>query len=416
MRTWDKLSASFVKGLKRPGKFYDGGGLMLQATPTKDNGSISKAWLFRYQMDHRERQMGLGSARVVSLAEAREKANAARKLVAAGTDPLATRNAERKAARAEELRRATFRQCFDGFLASHGDNWRAKHLTQWRNSMRTYCKTLDGVAVADIDVGLVLRVIEPDWKRAPATMDRVRRRIGEVLGWAEARGFRPHGPLPTRWKNHLDKLLPHPRALKPVVHHAALAYDAVPGLFARLATSDAIPEQCLAFTVLTAVRSVEARGARWEEIDFKAKMWTVPPSRMKRKREHRVPLSTEALALIERLPRKGEYLFTVNGNGKPIVAMSLRKALARHAGEGLTVHGFRSAFRVWADERTNYPREIKEVALAHAIGDATEVAYARSDLVEKRRKLMQAWASFLAAPPARDTGRVIPISRERRHG
>jgi integrase len=415
MRTWDRLSATFVRRLERPGKYYDGGGLMLQATSTKANG-VTKAWLFRYQIDHRERQMGLGSARVVTLAEARAKANEARKLLAAGIDPLTARNAERMAARTAELRRATFRQCLDGFLDSHGERWRAKHLAQWRNSMRTYCKLIDDAAVADIDVGIVLRVIEPHWKRAPETMDRVRRRIGEVLGYAEVRGLRPPGPLPTRWKHHLDKMLPHPRMLKPVQHHAAMAYADVPGLFARLVASDAIPEQCLAFTMLTVVRSAEARGARWDEFDLKAKVWTVPPARMKRRRSHRVPLSTEALALIERLPRNGEYLFAVNGSSKPIVGMSLRKALARHAGEGSTVHGLRSSFRTWADEHTNFPREIKEVALAHAIGDATEAAYARSDLVGKRHRLMQAWATFLTAPPVHDTARIVLLGRGHRHG
>jgi integrase len=414
MRTWDRLSATFVRGLKQPGKYYDGGGLMLQATSTKANG-VTKAWLFRYQIDHRERQMGLGSTRVVTLAEARAKANEARKLLAAGIDPLTARNAERMAARTAELRRATFRQCLDGFLESHGERWRAKHLAQWRNSMRTYCKLIDDVAVADIDVGMVLRIIEPDWKRAPETMDRVRRRIGEVLGYAEVRGLRPPGPLPTRWKNHLDKMLPHPRTLKPVQHHAAMGYVDAPHLFARLVASDAIPEQCLALVMLAVARSAEARGARWDEFDLKAKIWTVPPTRMKRTRSHRVPLSVEALTLIERLPRNGEYLFTVTGSGKPIVGMSLRKALARHAGEGFTVHGLRSSFRTWADERTNFQREIKEVALAHAIGDATEAAYARSDLIEKRRKLMQAWATFLAAPPIHDTARVVSLGRGRRH-
>jgi integrase len=247
-------------------------------------------------------------------------------------------------------------------------------------------------------------------------MDRVRRRIGEVLGYAEVRGLRPPGPLPTRWKNHLDKMLPHPRTLKPVQHHAAMAYADMPGLFARLAASDPIPEQCLAFTILTAVRSAEARGARWQEFDFKAKIWSIPPARMKRRRPHRVPLSTEALALIERLPRSNEYLFTINGNAKPIVAMSLRKALARHAGKGLTVHGLRATFRAWADERTNYPREIKEVALAHAIGAATEVAYSRGDMLAKRSTMMERWAVFLTAPPVSDSVRVVSLGRGGRHG
>jgi hypothetical protein len=288
MRTWDKLSATFVRGLKRPGKFYDGGGLLLQATPTKIKGQVTKAWLFRYQLDHRERQMGLGPAHTVTLAEARAKANELRKLLVAGIDPISARDAERSAARAAELHRATFKQCLEGFLASHGDSWRAKHLKQWQNSMATYCAVLDRLDVRDVDVTAVLRVIEPEWKRAPETMDRVRRRVGEVLSWAQVRSLRPPGPLPTRWKDHLDKLLPHPRTVRPLVHHAALAYTDVPGLYQRLIASDSIPELCLAFTILTATRSAESRGACWDEI--KDKVWTVPPSRMKRQREHRVPL------------------------------------------------------------------------------------------------------------------------------
>jgi integrase len=409
MRTWDKLSATFVKGLKRPGKFYDGGGLMLTAAPTERKGVVTKAWLFRFQIDKRERVMGLGSARVVTLAEARAKANEARKLLAAGIDPLTHRDAARMAARAAELHTATFKQVLDQLLDSHGDKWRQKHATQWRNSMATYAKPLMGVAVSDIDVAMVLKVIEPEWKRAPQTMDRVRRRIGEVLGFAEVRGFRKSGPLPTLWRNHLDKLLPHPRSIKPVINHPAMGYDAVPKLYHRLIATDSIPELCLAFTVLTAVRSQESRGARWDEIDFNAKTWTVPPIRMKRKKAHSVPLSNEALALIERLPRKSEFLFTINGNGKPIVAMSLRKALHRHGGADVTPHGFRSSFRDWADERTNYERAVKELALAHAVGSATESAYARSDLIEKRRRLMAEWATHCASPTVPADRKVVAL-------
>ena len=199
------------------------------------------------------------------------------------------------------------------------------------------------------------------------------------------------------------------------MHHAALAYADVPPLFRKLIATDQIPELGLAFTVLTAVRSQESRGARWDEIDFTQKVWIVPPDRMKRRRPHRVPLSTEALAILKRLPRTSAFLFAVNGNGKPIVAMSLRKALARHGGMGLTVHGFRSAFRDWGGERTNTPRELLEVALSHHVGDATEVAYARSDLIEKRRRVMQQWATFLSTPLAATAGKVLPL-RGRRHG
>jgi integrase len=320
--------------------------LLLHAAPTRTKGAINATWQFRYQIDRRERYMGLGSTRVVSLSEARAKANECRKLLASGIDPLTQRKLDRAAARAAEMHTATFKQCLDGYLASHGDRWRQKHLEQWVASVRTYCKPLMGIAVADIDVGMVLKVVEPHWKRAAVTMDRVRGRIGEVLGWAQARGLRPPGPLPTRWKDHLDKLLPHPRQLKPVVHHAAMAHDAVPALFAKLIATDAIPELCLAFTVLTASRSGEARGARWDEIDLKNKIWIVPAARMKRAREHRVPLSAEAVKLIERLPRNGDLLFTVNGS-KPVDALTVRKALKRHGGDGFTVHGFRSAFLDW---------------------------------------------------------------------
>jgi integrase len=276
-------------------------------------------------------------------------------------------------------------------LDSHEDAWRQKHADQYRNSMATYCAPLMGVAVGDIDTAMVIKVLEPEWKRIPVTMDRVRRRIGEVLGYAQVRGLRPAGPSPTEWRNHLDQMLRHPREIKPVQNHAALAYAEVPNLYRKLAASDAIPELCLGFAVLTAVRSGEARGAMWSEIDLENRVWTVPPSRMKRKHEHRVPLSDEAIRLIERLPRKGEFLFSIGG-GKPVVAMSLRKALERHGGDGLTVHGLRSSFRDFGSEQTDAPREVLEHALAHVVGPASEIAYARSDMLEKRRAVMAQWA------------------------
>jgi len=417
VRVFHKLNARFCDSVTAPGRYLDGDGLHLEVTESRSNrrpsGSVNKAWVKYFAIDGAADSMGIGPYRLVPLSEARRLNYEASRLLAQGINPRAHRDAARRAARAAELHTATFGHCLDGFLASHGDGWRTKHARQWRNSMQTYCKPLFDVAVGDVDVAMVLKVIEPEWKRAPATMDRVRRRIGEVLAWAEVRGYRKSGPLPTRWKNHLDKLLPHPRSIAPVVHHAALHFDAVPELYRKLIATDAVPELCLAFTVLTTVRSQEARGARWDEIDTKARTWVVPPERMKRKRPHRVPLSDEAMAIIRRLPRKGEYLFTVNGNGKPIVAMSLRKALFRHGGDGFTVHGFRSAFRDWGGERTSVARELLEVALSHHIGDATEQAYARGDLLEKRRRLMQQWATFLSAPSA---GKVVSIGGGRRHG
>ena len=399
-----------MRGLKKPGNFGDGGGLVLQSTANKAGG-VTKSWLFRYQINKRQRYMGLGSSRTVSLAEARLRANEARSLLARGVDPLAHRNAERIARAAELLHTATFKQVLDQLLDSHGDTGRQKHATQYRNSMTAYARPLMEVAVGDIDTAMVLRCIEEQWKRAPETLDRIRRRIGEVLGFAEVRGLRKPGPNPTRWKNHLDQTLVHPRTLKPVVHHPAMSYDAVPSLCAKLIATDSIPELCLAFAILTATRSQEARGARWDEIDLKAGIWTIPPERMKRARPHRVPLSDEAIKLIERLPLNGEYLFTVNGNAKPIVAMSLRKALHRNGGDSVTVHGFRSAFRDWGGERTNAPRELLEVALAHALGNQTESAYTRGDLLEKWRRVMQQWATHLAAPSAPANRKVVALVR-----
>lgn len=388
VRTWDRLTATFVRNVKEPGKYYDGGGLLLNAELTKTPGEVTTSYLFRFQIDKRERWMGLGSARDVSLSEARAKANEARRLLAAGIDPIAHRDAARMAARAADLRRTTFRQVLEQYIDSQGDGWREKHAKQVRNSLTSYCQPLMDLSVSDIDTAMVIKVLEPEWKRAPVTVDRVRQRIGFVLSYAQVREFRPRGPLPTEWQGHLDQLLPHPREIKPVIHHAALGYDAVPALYRRLIATDNIPELCLAFTILAGVRSQEARGARWDEIDLKAKHWTIPPSRMKRKREHRVPLSDEAIKLIKRLPRRGDYLFAINGSGKPIVAMSLRKALHRHGGRDFTVHGMRSAFRDWGGDKTRAPRELLEAALAHAIGNQTEVAYARGDLLEKRRQIM----------------------------
>jgi integrase len=410
MRTWNKLTATFVRGLRKPGKWHDGNGLMLLATATERKGVVRASWLFRYQIHHRERWMGLGSVKLVGLAEARAKAHEARRLLADGIDPIARRDADRAAARAAELHTATFRQCLDGLLASRGDAWREKHLRQWQNSMATYAKPLFPVRVADVDAAMVVKILEPEWKRAPVTADRVRQRIGEVLAYGTVRGWRGPGLCPTRWKGHLDKLLPAPRTLMPVQHHPAMPYADVPALMRKLLAVDAIPELCLAFAILTATRSAEVRGARWDEFDFQTNIWSVPPSRMKRKRPHRVPLSDAAVALLARLPRTSEYLFALGA--RPVVAHTLRKVLARVGGPGATVHGFRSSFRDWGGERTNMPRELLEVALSHRVGDATEISYARGDLLERRRRLMEEWSRFLTTPPS--TAPVVPLRR--RHG
>ena len=384
---------------------------MLQATATKTKGVVTKVAL---SLPDRTSRAAWGSAaQVVTLAEARAKANAARGLLAAGIDPLAQRKADRAEARAAEMRNATFRECLDGFLISHGDRWRAKHLTQWQNSMATYCKPLMGVAVADI---------EPAWccvsLRANGSA-RPPRWIACDGASAKCSATRRCAACARRDRCHLMEKSSRQDAggaarLGAGAAPSRAGLAEVPGLFQRLIATDSIPELCLALTILTATRSQEARGARWDEIDLKAKLWVVPPSRMKRKREHRVPLCNEAVKLIERLPRNGEHLFCINGNGKPIVAMrcARRCTVTAAAASPCTAS---AAPSVTGRRAHQHAARVLEVALAHAIGDATEAAYARGDLLEKRRRLMQQWATSSPRRPL-STARIIPLRRERRHG
>jgi integrase len=416
MRARDRLSAAFVKGIDAPGKWYDGGGLLVDARAAK-GGGVSVSYQFRFQRHGSERTMGLGATHDVTLKRAREKADEMRRLLADGRDPIQVRDEARSAARAAELRRKTFGECVTAFIEAHDAAWRTGHATQWRNSMRTHAKPIWDRDVATIDTPDVLTVIEPIWHKVPITADRIRKRVDEILAYATARGHRPAAPSPARWKGHLDAILPPPRALKPVVHHPALPYADAPALYGKLIAAieaaadvnDAIPEAALALVLLTATRSIEARGAKRSEIDA-ARIWTVPSERMKKRTPHRVPLSAEALALLKRLPKGCDLLFAMNGRAAPITKQTLANALARHAGAGFTVHGLRASFRTWADECTAYPHEIKEFALAHVRKSQTERAYARSDLLAKRARLMQQWADHLArrgrgARPRRDRPR-----------
>lgn len=399
MRTRFRLSASKVKALARkPGRHGDGGGLILQVVAVEgEPEAFNAGWLFRYQRLGKERWMGLGALRDVGLGEARSQADAARRLVVIGIDPIEQRKAARQQTAAEAAKRVTFRSAFEKYVEGREDGWRAKHLSQWRNSVETYCKALMGVAVSDIDTGMVLKVLEAHWSRIPTTMNRVRTRIGEVLAFAQVHGWRPQGTLPTEWSGHLEAILTAPTTLQAVEHHPAMPFADVPALYQRLignknANFVPVPEWCLAFTLLTATRSVEARGAKRSEIDFAKKLWTVPASRMKRKKPHVVPLSDEAIRLIEALPNHGGNLFSMTQDGKPITAMTLRKALHRNGGKDYTVHGLRSSFRDWGNECTHHAREVLEHALAHVVGPASERSYSRSDMVAKRRIVMREWA------------------------
>jgi integrase len=376
--------------------YPDGGGLYLQVTPGNDN-HVSKSWIYRFAAENgKERYMGLGSLDVVSLAEAREKAAECRKLRDQGKDPIEARSALRTSAAAERAKAMTFDQCAERYIAAHRTGWRnLKHASQWQNTLATYVFPIFGrLPVQAVDIGLVTKVLEPIWSTKPETASRVRGRIEAVLDWAGARGFRD-ADNPARWKGRLDKLLPRPSKVRAVQHHAALPYPEIGAFIRLLRDRPATAARALEFAILTAARTGEVIRAAWSEIDLKAKIWTVPASRMKSGREHRVPLSDAALAVLQQMNSLRENDRVFPGDRRETLSdMALLMLLSRMNRSDLTAHGFRSTFRDWAAERTNFPSEVVEMALAHAVSDKVEAAYRRGDLFEKRRKLMEAWASY----------------------
>jgi integrase len=332
-------------------------------------------------LDHKRHDIGLGSALDVSLAEAREKARDARKLKANGVDPLATKRASRAAARASEAKTVTFGHCADSYLTAHRAGWRSvKYATQWREALDAHVlPTLGALPVGAIDTALVLRVLEPLWSTTTETASKLRGRIEAVLDFAKVRGFRD-GDNPARWRGHLDKLLSRPSKVKRKEHHPALPYSDLPAFMIELRQRHDAGARALEFTILTAARSGEVLGATTAEFDKAAAIWAVPAARMKGGREHRVPLSVPALALVD----DAVSITALNAMGRTLSKLR----------PGLTVHGFRSTFRDWCAEQTNFPREIAELALAHTVGSEVERAYRRTDLFDKRRELMDGWADF----------------------
>jgi integrase len=382
----EKLSARAVAAAK-PGRHGDGRGLYLVVS-----GTGARKWVFRFTFGARVTEMGLGNA-AVSLAQAREKAAEARKLVAAGVNPIeARREAERIAAG-----KPTFGQCADALLAAKASEWRnEKHRQQWAMTLETYAAPLRSRPVDEIDTEAVLGVLQPIWRTTPETASRLRGRIEAVLDAARAKGYIPRNEAnPARWRGHLDKLLPKRQKLTRG-HHAAMTFDDVPEFIGKLREREACAALALEFLTLTAARSGEVLGARWAEFDLEGKVWTVPAARMKAGREHRVPLSSRALAILEAVAdaKTGEFVFAGQKAGKPLSGMAMEMVLRRMKADSVTVHGFRSAFRDWCGEATSFPRELAEAALSHVAGDATERAYRRGDALEKRRKLMDAWAGF----------------------
>ncbi len=405
----NKLSDAKIKRLNAPGIYADGAGLYLQVTRGKAGGA-RKSWFVRLRLpDKRSRDMGLGTFELVPLADARTKAQAARVEAKAGRDPLAAREAEKLQAKVQAARALTFRQAAEGYIAAHRERWRsAKHAGQWSATLATYAYPVFGdFQVSVIDKRDVLAALEPIWTAKPETASRLRGRIEAVLDWAAERGHRSEGDNPAR-RERLKHSLPSHAALakaKPRGNHAALPYADAPGFWADLAQREGVAARALAFAILTAARTGEAIGADWREIDLVNAVWTVPGERMKGGREHRVPLSKPALALLRAQGPKPEGPVFATERG-PLSNMALLMTLRRMGRANITAHGFRSTFRDWAAERTAFPREVAEAALAHAIDDKVEAAYRRGDLYDKRRRLMDAWGGYCATP---EQGTVVPL-------
>ena len=408
VRGINRLTALAATRAKKPGMHPDGGGLYLQVT-----GTGAKSWIYRYMLGGKARHMGLGPLNAVSLAEARVRATEARKLCVAGVDPISARKAEITQANLESGRAISFKIAAEKYIEAHQPGWRnAKHAAQWASTLETYAYPILGnLPVQGIDVALVMRVLEPIWTKRTETASRVRGRIESILDWATARGYRL-GDNPARWRGHLENLLPPRSKVQKVKHHPALPWEEIGTFIATLHEREGLAPLALEFTILTAARTGEVIGTRGKEIDLGKKEWLIPAERIKGGKEHRVPLTARAVAIIEEMTDGAElgeedFVFPGGRKGKPLSNMAMLALLKRMKRGDLTVHGFRSTFRDWAAERTNYPREVAEMALAHVVGDKVEAAYRRGDLFEKRRRLMDEWARFCGT--VAKAGDVVPI-------
>lgn len=383
--TSKKLSAPDVKNRTKAGRHADGNGLYLNIAK-----GGSKSWVFIWMKDGRRREMGLGGYPAVSLADARVKADECRKAVAAGVDPIASRKVESP---------KTFGDCADEFIKLMEAGWRnEKHVAQWRMTLGdAYCKSIRSKLVAEISTDDVLRILTPIWQSKAETASRLRGRIERVLDYAKVKGWR-QGENPALWRGHLKGALPARQKLQRG-HHAAMRYTDVPAFVERLQAAEAMSARALEFLILTAARSGEVLGAKWPEFDLEEAIWVVPAERMKAGKEHRVPLSDRALAIVKALceTRTSDYVFPGEREGRPLSGMAFAMLMRRMDVGKFTPHGFRSAFRDWAGDETSFPREIAEAALAHEVGNKVELAYRRSDALGKRRKLMSAWGKYCQA-------------------
>lgn len=385
------LSSLKIRHLK-PGMYADGLGLYLQV-----RSGNSRSWIFRYRIGGKLRDMGLGPFHTVSLADAREKADVCRAMRLKGIDPLEERLKQQQAKTIEVAEAITFEKCAETYIATHKDGWKSgKHADQWTATLQAYVyPVFKDTPVASIEDALVLKVLQPIWKEKTETASRIRGRIERILDWARVMNYRT-GDNPARWKGHLDHLLPKRSRVATIVHHAALPIDGTPGFIQVLRQEETVVARAFEFCILNATRTNETMGMRWSEYDEKTQLWTVPGVRMKAGRDHRIPLAKRSqLILAEMLDiRTGDYVFPGGARERPLSSMAFLMLLRRRGRNDITAHGFRSTFRDWAAERTDFPNEVVEMALAHTIGNKVEAAYRRGDLFEKRRQLAEAWAAF----------------------
>jgi integrase len=408
-----RLTAVSVSSRKDPGYFADGGGLYFRVAPGGARG-----WIFRFTRSGRTRDAGLGSFPAVGLSNARQQAEDCRRLLAAGIDPIEARRAERQMARAKADGARSFKSCAEEFIASHEAAWRNdKHRAQWRSTLATYAYPVIGaLPVQEIDTELVLKILHPVWTVKPETASRLRQRIERVLSWAKVRGYRD-GENPATWRGHLDHLLPAKARVRRVKHHAALGYWDIPEFMMRVRADTSISARALEFLILTATRTGETLGARWDEIDLERGFWTIPGNRMKAGREHRVPLSARAVGIAKEMAeiKQNDWMFPGMKPGRSLSSMALLMLLRRMGCCSITAHGFRSSFRDWVAERTSFQREVAEMALAHSLPDAVEAAYRRGDLFSKRRRLMDSWAVYCTHGACPSTFAMTTSRRSNRH-
>jgi len=414
-RAYKRLTDRKIANTKTAARLADGEGLYLIV-----KNESSKHWVFEYQFKGARRYMGLGSARDVTLAEARGRLSELRNLKAKGADPLKLKKEAQEVAALEEAKALTFKEAATRYMDTNRPHWTANHALQWQTTLERYAyPEFGGVAVGAVDDALVLKVLEPMWASANVTATRLRGRIETVLDWAKAMKLRT-GENPARWRGHLDKILPAPKKVHRVKSFASMPWEELPVFMMDLRSqADVIPATALEFLILTATRKNELVDARWDEIDLNKAIWTVPAERMKKRIEHRIPLSSAAMDALARMQkhRINEFVFPATIRGTKRISNAVLGRLMEVMGrDDVVPHGFRSSFRTWAGEQTAFAREVIEKALAHQVGDDTERAYDRGDLFDKRRKLMDAWAAFATSDPAKTGGNVVGLrSQSDRH-